>query len=482
MEDTHIGFMASALRVLEESGEPLHYREITHRALGKGWIVTKGATPEATMSARIGTQIKREGEKSVLIRTAPGVFGLRRWLADGSLDQSPLELKPGRSFVPHYPTYEQARAVLAAWEGAPRAAITGMRSAIMSLTGTPEERVAWTDPDSWIEERLTGEAREWARRTWQGSDRTVNPRHTVGHWSLVTSYLSEEVGGQLRLSDAGRGFLDEPDGAVVRRIDESEGLLKILSLIAESGSPRMAELMEPWTEYLDEQSKVRKATTARSYLASRIRNLEARGLIERVGHSLVISEAGMEYHEKASGDSTGTEPDSGKLLQKYLADQRKHVREALREFLADIDPYAFEHVIKRLLEEIGYVDVETTAKSNDKGVDVFGTINVGITTVQEVVQVKRYRGNIGRPVLDALRGSLHRFKAMRGTIITTGGFSKGTRDATFEIGAAPITLIDGEKLIDLLIENGIGVRKRKVDLWELDLNAFAVLEDDEGAG
>ena len=67
-----------------------------------------------------------------------------------------------------------------------------------------------------------------------------------------------------------------------------------------------------------------------------------------------------------------------------------------------------------------------------------------------------------------LRGSLHRFDAVRGTIICTSGFSKGTRTAAFERGAAPITLIDGETLIQLLIDHGIGVSKRKLELWELD--------------
>ena len=71
-------------------------------------------------------------------------------------------------------------------------------------------------------------------------------------------------------------------------------------------------------------------------------------------------------------------------------------------------------------------------------------------------------------------GSLHRFQAVRGTIITTSDFAKGTREAAFEPGAAPITLINGEKLIDLLIEHRIGVHKKTVELLEIDPRAFAV--------
>lgn len=42
-------------------------------------------------------------------------------------------------------------------------------------------------------------------------------------------------------------------------------------------------------------------------------------------------------------------------------------------------------------------------------------------------------------------------------------------------GAAPITLIDGDKLIDLFIEHGIGVKKNKNRGLSVDADAFADL-------
>ncbi len=81
-----------------------------------------------------------------------------------------------------------------------------------------------------------------------------------------------------------------------------------------------------------------------------------------------------------------------------------------------------------------------------------------------------------QPLIDALRGSLYRFNAIRGTIIATAPFSKGTSETAFATGAAPITLIDGDKLIDLLIEHGIGVKKNKIEVLSVDADAFADLE------
>jgi restriction system protein len=145
-----------------------------------------------------------------------------------------------------------------------------------------------------------------------------------------------------------------------------------------------------------------------------------------------------------------------------------------------MDPFRFEELVKFLLEEMGYTDVETTSPTHDRGVDVVANIDLGISSVREVIQVKRHKGNIHRRVLDQLRGSLHRFDAVRGTIITTGGFSGGTERAAFERGAAPITLIDGEKLLDLLIEREIGVTKNTVEYIDFDVNKLTQFES-EGA-
>ena len=47
----------------------------------------------------------------------------------------------------------------------------------------------------------------------------------------------------------------------------------------------------------------------------------------------------------------------------------------------------------------------------------------------------------------------------------------------FEKGAAPITLIDGDRLIDLLIEHEIGMRKEQLSLLKFEQTDF-LAEDD----
>ncbi len=67
----------AAFSVLQSVDAPLHYDEITRRALEAGLWATTGKTPSATMVARLSTDIKKRGAGSQFVRTAPGVFGLR---------------------------------------------------------------------------------------------------------------------------------------------------------------------------------------------------------------------------------------------------------------------------------------------------------------------------------------------------------------------------------------------------------------------
>ncbi len=54
-----------------------------------------------------------------------------------------------------------------------------------------------------------------------------------------------------------------------------------------------------------------------------------------------------------------------------------------------IDGYDLLIPEKDLLDAMGYEEVVVTSPTNDKGVDVIGNIQNGITMVREVVQVKK---------------------------------------------------------------------------------------------
>jgi len=67
----------AAIHVLQEAGEPLHAKEIAERMLADNLWQTTGKTPAATVSARLYSDIKKNGDDSPFILTGPQTFGLK---------------------------------------------------------------------------------------------------------------------------------------------------------------------------------------------------------------------------------------------------------------------------------------------------------------------------------------------------------------------------------------------------------------------
>lgn len=154
--------------------------------------------------------------------------------------------------------------------------------------------------------------------------------------------------------------------------------------------------------------------------------------------------------------------------------QRKNaeVKRLLRERLADLHPRVFEELIGELLAAVGYEDVEVTKYVGDGGIDVRATLTVGgVTRVQTAIQVKRWSKNVSGRTVRELRGALGPHE--RGLIITLSGF---TRDAITDASSEtrmPISLVNGDRLLELLIEHDIGITRRRVTVYELDEDAFS---------
>ncbi|MBK7827154.1 winged helix-turn-helix domain-containing protein [Nannocystis sp.] len=73
----------AAEAVLRDEGGPLHYREITDRALKRRLWTSEGKTPEATVNSRLAVDIQERGEESRFERVSPGTFSLRNVRKNG---------------------------------------------------------------------------------------------------------------------------------------------------------------------------------------------------------------------------------------------------------------------------------------------------------------------------------------------------------------------------------------------------------------
>ncbi|NUQ37798.1 MAG: restriction endonuclease [Caldilineales bacterium] len=158
-----------------------------------------------------------------------------------------------------------------------------------------------------------------------------------------------------------------------------------------------------------------------------------------------------------------------KGIDAQVADINAATRRRLKERVLAMPPERFEVLVRELLIRMGFdeTSVSVTPYSGDGGIDVAGVYRAaGLTEMSAAVQVKRWKNNVGAPVVTQLRGSLQVHQ--QGIIITTSDFSKSARAEAAAANKTRIGLINGEELIDLLIKHQVGVVKRPLEIMALD--------------
>lgn len=170
-----------------------------------------------------------------------------------------------------------------------------------------------------------------------------------------------------------------------------------------------------------------------------------------------------------SNEIKGSSPQD--LIDSGFSAIELQIKSDLLEKLKDIDPYYFEKVILILLKKMGYGDFIETSKSKDGGID--GVINEDKLGLEKIyIQAKRYDENKVREkdirnFIGAMSGDTN-----KGVFVTTSAFDdsavKKAHDAHHSI-----ILIDGNKLVDLMHQYGVGVQVRNVyEVKEVDEDFF----------
>lgn len=129
------------------------------------------------------------------------------------------------------------------------------------------------------------------------------------------------------------------------------------------------------------------------------------------------------------------------------------VKVQLQEAIKNMSPAKFEQFSRLLLTKMG---IKFTNKgisiSNDGGIDGYGYhMGDDFRTTRVVIQCKRYTVNpVGEPDINQFLGAMNKFQADYGVFITSSRFTAKAREAARE--GSPITLIDGDDLVELIIK------------------------------
>lgn len=276
-----------------------------------------------------------------------------------------------------------------------------------------------------------------------------------------------------------------PDAKDVPNIDDLMApLMRALKDLG--GSGRVAEIARKVESILGVPDEIREVShlgsTTQTELEYRLAwartHLKKAGLITNSGHGVWV----------LTPDGASTKQISRDLIKNALAAARKKAdspdaldpendlgwKDHLLELMRAMPPAAFERLCQRVLRESGFEEVSVTGKSGDGGIDGTGLVRLnGLISLPVVFQCKRFKESVSSSVVRDFRGAMAG-KAQHGLILTTGRFTKQAEEEATRLGAAPIDLVDGEALSELLREHGIGVTKSEA--VQVDIDWFAGLD------
>ena len=164
-------------------------------------------------------------------------------------------------------------------------------------------------------------------------------------------------------------------------------------------------------------------------------------------------------------------------IEELVSIAAQEIKNELRNQIHEASPYFFEKMVVDLLQNMGYgnfLGTSVTSKSADGGVD--GIVYQDILGLEIVyVQAKRNSesNTIGRPDLQKFIGSLSGRKATKGVFFTMSSFTKDALDYLNSV-QQKIICIDGDRLLDLMLEYQIGVALRTTyNTYKMDDDYFA---------
>ncbi|PIO84953.1 restriction endonuclease [Pediococcus damnosus] len=140
----------------------------------------------------------------------------------------------------------------------------------------------------------------------------------------------------------------------------------------------------------------------------------------------------------------------------------------LAQSLNAFTPAKFELFARLLVKKMGVELDETlgTKLTGDGGIDGFGYLTTGdFRTARVAIQVKRWNGAVSSPEIDKFRGAMDKYNAEYGIFITTSDYTKDAIRAS-RVGTRVITLINGDKIADLVSK--LGIHAKPVTTYVLD--------------
>ena len=161
------------------------------------------------------------------------------------------------------------------------------------------------------------------------------------------------------------------------------------------------------------------------------------------------------------------------LMERGYTLSRDSLTQDIMAKLLQNDPYFFEELVLKLLSNMGYGEGKVTKRSGDGGFD--GEINQDKLGLDKIFfQAKRFseKNYVTPSMIRDFVGTLDLNGVNKGVFITTSKFSSEAKN-TISSSHKRVVLIDGEKLVQLMIDYDLGVTAEKTyTVKKLDSDFF----------
>jgi hypothetical protein len=517
-------FLEAALEILKRERKPLHYKELTERAMERKLLTFVGRTPEVTMQTQLTSAVKK-APGAPFVRVKPGVFGLLRYPEQVAEPSAPESA----------PTTEEKAAQ--SGEGRGRRRRRGGRGRRKDRRGDGDDRQAGRSSEGQGREVATADAALETRDSDHGGgdEQEGSEEPDIGSLSAEARAAALAETGVLEgdiedgEGEAGSEAAHEDEIEVAEEEDQNSeaaigGEAEPISSSREAdATPTPAPLAEATPAPLGSGSAGQGAATESQGAVRRVmspvdaaievlrgqspgRGVHVRQIADsavrrrlihgepneawRVIRAALASEAkerlraGLRPRIKSAGSGlfalSRRVPDADLEKAEYVfGEARRALRErtlaAVEQRLGDLAPASFEALARVVLQREGFGPA-TFVKRVDGTIYVEALRGRGFRPSKCLIALRPGLAAAGRRALGELRAGIRARGQDEGLLVLAGRLADDAISEWKQSGQ-PVEVVDGPALAETCVRHGIGVISASIAVDLIDADFFAELSE-----
>ncbi|MGM0556348.1 MAG: HTH domain-containing protein [Myxococcota bacterium] len=498
-------FFEAAVEVLRRNGRPLHYKKITEVAMRDSLLSHVGKEPENVMNDRLNQEVQKQKE-SVIVQTRPGVYTIR----DGAMERVNAEAEKRVEQEKKIKEQQQKRTRHADADekddkdekqsGNQRKQKQSTKSGGGSNKksgGRQQARGSSEDGDKkrrrrrrssrggdkggskgGSNDRKKSKSRSRSRGGKSGKKSGSNRRGSGGSSKSKSKRRSSNKSNRRSSKSGAETTSPAVPGSHTRHLEEGPVRLNGIAEAAYKVLGDEGEAMD--IESLAEEvfgRKLVKFHTHDENATVQAAMANDNQIRSQRGHRQLFVRLDRERWGLSEWALSSESVRKEQTILSLSEEIRQESIHQLGQALIDVQTEALEQIALTLLERLGYRNIKVSKRSSEGDVYFTADWRQGLSDVRVCIQVvSDGSDDLTQSEVSSLRGTLHHYSAAEGVIIHLGRIEPKAVNESREESVEPITLIDRETFVELLIRHGIGVRTYTTPITMVDSEFIEALK------